>query len=220
MFCRVDSSPSPRPKRFEVSPIARSSVRRELPGGHLHAEHERADLRLVVVEAPPLEPDDVLLGHALVAGRDQRGQLLANPERRLLLLQPLDGVALEHELPVDRGASRASRRRSTAAPGRGTREGVAGQASREHSHCGTKSKVLSVHADSCHFIFCTFRQRTVTAPGVAADTYRCGDERAPESPRPRGDRRGGRRVAALALRRRRRPRERPRGDHRRATTGS
>jgi hypothetical protein len=56
-----------------------------------------------VVEAPPLKPDDVFLGHVLVALRDQGRQLLADPERRLLLLQALDRVALENELPVDGG---------------------------------------------------------------------------------------------------------------------
>jgi hypothetical protein len=77
-------------------------ARRELPGGHLHAEHERADLRLVVVEAPPLEADDVLLGDVLVAGRDQGRQLVADAERRLLALEPFDRVALEDEIPVGR----------------------------------------------------------------------------------------------------------------------
>ena len=74
----------------------------QLAGRDLDAQHERPDLRLVVVEAPPLEPDDVLLGDVLVARRDQRGQLVADPERRLLALQPLDRVALENEVPVGR----------------------------------------------------------------------------------------------------------------------
>ena len=39
-------------------------------------------------------------GIALVAGRDQRGQLVADAERRLVALDPLDGVALVDELPV------------------------------------------------------------------------------------------------------------------------
>ena len=82
-------------------------VRRELAGRHLDAQHERADLRLVVVEAPPLEPHDVLLGDVLVALRDQRRELVADAERRLVALDPLDRVALEDELPVDRTASRA-----------------------------------------------------------------------------------------------------------------
>ncbi len=97
---------------------------RELPGRHLHAQHERPDLRLVVVEAPPLEPHDVLLGHALVALRDQRRQLVADAERRLLLLEALDGIALEDELPVGRRlldrahARHAERRRGPEAPPR------------------------------------------------------------------------------------------------------
>ena len=49
---------------------------RDPAGRQLDAEHERADLRLVVVEPPPLEPDDVLLGDVRVAGRDQRRQLV------------------------------------------------------------------------------------------------------------------------------------------------
>jgi hypothetical protein len=62
MHWRVDSSASPRPYRFETSPIARSFAGGRIPLGILSAEHERPDLRLVVVEAPPLEADDVLLG--------------------------------------------------------------------------------------------------------------------------------------------------------------
>src|ERR1044072_3347076 len=64
----------------------------------LHAQHERPDLRLVVVEPPPLEADDVLLVDLLVARRDQRRQLVEDPERALLALEALDGVALEDEL--------------------------------------------------------------------------------------------------------------------------
>src|SRR5262245_38251061 len=75
----------------------------EVPAGELDAEHERSDLRLVVVEAPPLEADHVLLGNALVTSGDECRQLVANSERRLLLLQALDGVALEHEIPVGLG---------------------------------------------------------------------------------------------------------------------
>ena len=73
--------------------------RRQLAARQLDAEHERADLRLVVVQAPPLQADDVLLGDALVALRDQGGQLVADPEWILLLLQALDRVALEDEVP-------------------------------------------------------------------------------------------------------------------------
>ena len=67
----------------------------QTPAGQLDAEHERPDLRLVVVEAPPLQADDVFLRNVLVAHGDQRGQLVADPERRFRLLQALDGVALE-----------------------------------------------------------------------------------------------------------------------------
>src|SRR5207253_4554615 len=65
----------------------------------LDPEHERPDLRLVVVEPPPLEADDVLLRDALVAGRDEGRELVTDAERRLLLLDPLDGVSLQDELP-------------------------------------------------------------------------------------------------------------------------
>ena len=41
-------------------------------------------------------------GHALVAGRDQRRQLLADAERRLVALDPLDGVALVDGFPGGR----------------------------------------------------------------------------------------------------------------------
>ena len=70
---------------------------RDDPARDLHAEHERPDLRLVVVEPPPLQPHDVLLGHPLVPGRDQRRQLVEHPERALLALEPLDRIALEDE---------------------------------------------------------------------------------------------------------------------------
>ena len=99
MFWRVASS------RVAAAVAVRDLAdRAQLRGGQLaarqlDAEHERADLRLVVVEAPPLQADDVLLGHALVALRDQGRKLVADPERILLLLQALDGIALEDEVP-------------------------------------------------------------------------------------------------------------------------
>jgi hypothetical protein len=73
--------------------------RRQVPTRQLDPEHERPDLRLVVVETPPLKPHHVLLRDALVAGCDQCRELVTNPERRLLLLEALDRVALEHEVP-------------------------------------------------------------------------------------------------------------------------
>ena len=73
-------------------------------GGQLDAQHERADLRLVVVEAPPLEAHDVFLGHRLVARGDQRRELVADAEGRLVALDALDGVALVDEVPVGLGS--------------------------------------------------------------------------------------------------------------------
>ena len=73
--------------------------RGQLAARQLDAEHERADLRLVVVQPPPLQADDVLLGDALVALRDQGGELIADPERILLLLQAFDRIPLEDEVP-------------------------------------------------------------------------------------------------------------------------
>src|SRR5439155_8231655 len=67
-------------------------------GRELDAEHEGPDLGLVVVQPPPLEPDDVLLGDVRVARSDQVGQLVDDSERRLLELQALDRVALQHEV--------------------------------------------------------------------------------------------------------------------------
>ncbi len=77
-------------------------LRRHAPGGQLDAEHERADLRLVVVDAPPLQPHEVLLGHVRVPRGDQRRQLVEHAERALLPLQPLDRIALQHELQARR----------------------------------------------------------------------------------------------------------------------
>jgi hypothetical protein len=62
-------------------------------------EHERPDLRLVVVQPPPLEADNVLLRDALVPGGDKRRELVADTQRRLVLIEPFDWVALEHKLP-------------------------------------------------------------------------------------------------------------------------
>ena len=63
---------------------------RDPAGRQLDPEHERPDLRLVVVGAPPLEPDEVLLLDVGIAGRDQRRELAEHRERALLALQPLD----------------------------------------------------------------------------------------------------------------------------------
>jgi hypothetical protein len=79
-------------------------LRLDEAGRQLDAQHERADLRLVVVEAPPLEPHDVFLGHRLVARGDQRRELVADAEGRLVALDALDGVALVDEVPVGLGS--------------------------------------------------------------------------------------------------------------------
>src|SRR5581483_2427553 len=77
----------------------------ELRGVHeaarnLDAHHEGADLGLVVGQAPPVQADDVLLGHRLVPSLDQPGKLVANVERKPFALQTLDRVAPEHQVPV------------------------------------------------------------------------------------------------------------------------
>ena len=71
---------------------------RDAPGRQLDPEHERPDLRLVVVEAPPLEPDEILLVDVGVPGRDQCRQLAEHGERALLALEALHRVALQHEV--------------------------------------------------------------------------------------------------------------------------
>ena len=91
-------------------------LRRHPPGGQLDPKHERPDLRLVVVEAPPLEPNEILLLDVGVACRDQRRQLAHHGERALLPLQPLDRVALEHELERRRLLHRSSRFRHLVPP--------------------------------------------------------------------------------------------------------
>ena len=103
---------------------------------------------------------------ALVAGGDQRRQLVADPERRLLLLEALDGVALEDELPVDGGLLDALIE-TAAHPDalRGRAKGRrTGRHSAHHSHCGTKSKVLSVHAESCHFTSYSISRLSALSP--------------------------------------------------------
>jgi hypothetical protein len=99
MFWRVESSPSP-----VAPPVRGLADRAQVLGGEdaareLDPEHECPDLRLVVVQPPPLEADDVLLRDALVAGRDESRELVPDPERRLLLLDPLHRVSLQDEAP-------------------------------------------------------------------------------------------------------------------------
>ena len=48
-------------------------------------------------------------GILLVAGGDQRRQLFADPERGLVALDPLDGVALVDGIPGQRGGGHADR---------------------------------------------------------------------------------------------------------------
>src|SRR5262249_4938033 len=146
----------PRRELAVAAPVAvrnladRAQLRgRELPRRQLDPQHERADLRLVVVEAPPLEPHDVFFRHVLVTRGDQRRQLVADPERRLLPLQALDGVALENELPVRIRATRGGHRGSVGLrlqkvkplAGKGVNDfiqesvGPVKEASRSYSYC-------------------------------------------------------------------------------------
>src|SRR5207245_9373529 len=61
-----------------------------------------AVVRLVVVQPRPLEADEVRLRERRVAAGDQRRELVADPERRLVELDPLDRVPLEDGLPGGR----------------------------------------------------------------------------------------------------------------------
>ncbi len=65
----------------------------------LDAHHEGADFRLVVVHAEPLQPHDVLFGERLVGGRDQPVPLVGELGGEEVVLQALDGVALENQIP-------------------------------------------------------------------------------------------------------------------------
>ena len=87
-------------ERVRDLPERAQAGRRDAAARELDPEHERPDLRLVVVEAPPLQPHHVLLRHLLVAGSDEGGQLVEDPERALVALDALDGIALVDELPV------------------------------------------------------------------------------------------------------------------------
>ena len=82
----------------------------------LHPQHEVAELRLVVVEPVPLQADEVLLGHRLVAGGDHRRQVGDHREPPLLVLQALDEVALAHQVPGDVSGVWSARRQNVLLP--------------------------------------------------------------------------------------------------------
>ena len=67
--------------------------------GDFHPHHERADLRLVVVHAEPLEPHDILLGKFLVRGLRQPVPLTRQLSGEQLVLEALDRVALQDHFP-------------------------------------------------------------------------------------------------------------------------
>src|SRR5690606_25356106 len=67
--------------------------------GNFDANHEGPDLRLIVGQAPPVEPNDILFRNRLVTARDHLGKFLDDIERELLLLHALDRIALEHKIP-------------------------------------------------------------------------------------------------------------------------
>ena len=92
-FWRVGARRRPRRSVRDLADRAQL-CRRQDPGRDLDAQHERADLRLVVVEAPPLEADDVLLGDALVALAISAGSSSRIPSGCLFALQALDGFRL------------------------------------------------------------------------------------------------------------------------------
>src|SRR5439155_21633382 len=66
---------------------------------NLHPEHERAELRLVVVQPVPLEAHDVLLRDVQVVTPGQLRDLMDDPDRCLLLLQTLDRVLGQDLVP-------------------------------------------------------------------------------------------------------------------------
>jgi hypothetical protein len=78
----------------------------EEPAGNLDAEHEAPHLRLVVVHAVPLQPDDVLLGDVEVMLPAERIELVEDEDWGLLLFHPLDGVAFEDLFPGRLGRQR------------------------------------------------------------------------------------------------------------------
>ena len=86
--------------------------------GGLDAQHEVADLGLVLVQAVPLEAHHVLFGDVEIVALSQLFQLIDDLERELLTLQALDVVPLEDEVPVWCG---------TGSGGRGHRGGPCGR---------------------------------------------------------------------------------------------
>src|SRR4029078_3076432 len=72
--------------------------------GRLHAQHEVADLWLVLGQPVPLETDHVLFRNVEVVLLRQLVDLVLDLERELVALQTLDVVALKHHVPVGSGA--------------------------------------------------------------------------------------------------------------------
>ena len=83
--------------------------RRQDAAGHFDAQHEVADLRLVLVQAVPLEAHHVLFGDVEVVPLAELVDLVDDLQRELVTLQALDVVALEDQVPVGCGPGRRRR---------------------------------------------------------------------------------------------------------------
>ena len=67
--------------------------------GDFHPHHERADFRLVVIHAEPLQPHDIFLGEFLVRGLGQPVPLTSQLGGKQIVLEALDRVALQDHFP-------------------------------------------------------------------------------------------------------------------------
>ena len=77
--------------------------------GRLHAQHEVADFRLVLIQPIPLETHHVFFGDVEVVFLGEVVNLVDDFQRELFSLQALDVVSLQDQIPVRRRASRRGR---------------------------------------------------------------------------------------------------------------
>ena len=110
----------------------------------LHPQHEEPGFRLVVVQAVPFEPHQVLLRDRLVApGREER-QLVQDVERRFLELEPLDRVPPQYVLSGDRFRHSAPRSRKKKKARGSSHPGLTGSRRRSVSDNTGARRVRSV----------------------------------------------------------------------------